>query len=105
MQWKLIHLGGNEMMRDGTKTVKVKSHKRALEVFDEYEVFYETPKQEFQTVVNALVSDTAAFKFLEDAWSERFNDGGGWGELECNDITNLLAELQMFEFYFMDTDS
>lgn len=98
MQWKFEYLGGYECMRDGTQTYTARSHKKALSYIDEDECFYEVSKQDLDESINKLTTDAEAFTFLEGVWATRHNDGGGWGRVSCNDITNLLLELQKFQF-------
>jgi hypothetical protein len=96
--WKLEHLGGFEMMRDGTKTSTFRKHETCLDEFNSYEVFYEIPKETLSNVINDFKSDEDAFNFLKNAWNNRFNNGGGWGHLECKDINGLLDILCQYEF-------
>lgn len=96
--WEFKHLGGYELMRDGTQIETCSSHIEALDTLNLYEVLYDIPKHVYLEIVNDLKSDQEAFNFIEANWSKRFNDGGGWGRVSCSNITNLLTTLLNFEF-------
>lgn len=98
MAWKLTYLGGYELMRDGTQTIKGKTHIELLKELHSNEVFYEFSNNDFLELINEFVSDKDAFDFIENVWKERHNDGGGWGQFDCKDITGLLQALRAYDF-------
>lgn len=101
MSWKLEHLGGYEMMRDGTRTDECKSHNDMFKVLESYEVlYYKMSKKVFYDYINNLKSDKEAYKFIEKAWSDRHDDGGGWGRVDCKDYSGLLHALKEYNFEF-----
>lgn len=74
---KFCHIGGYELLRDGTSTEECTSFQEALDILEDWGVELSVDPKDY--------SDETLTDFLdaiEDDWNERFNDGGGSGWIE-----------------------
>ena len=74
---KFCHIGGYELLRDGTNIEECTSFKEALEILEDWGVELSVNPEDY--------SDETFTDFLdaiEDDWNERFDDGGGSGWIE-----------------------
>lgn len=86
---KLCHIGGYELMRDGTQTEQATS----LEEFF-YHFFTFCEYSEYNDVIDEIalnldkLSGIQLYQKLENIWQDRFDDGGGngWFELDPNTL-------------------
>lgn len=96
--WTFTHLGGYELMRDGTKTEECESHLDALYFLEDFEIFESYSSEELHSLFfNDFQSDESVYEFISKWYSDRYDDGGGWGEVECSDVTGLLPAIR--EYY------
>lgn len=77
MEIKLCHIGGNELLRDGTKTEICSSFQEVLEVLEDWGVELSVNPADYteETLTDFLDA-------IEDDWNEHFDDGGGSGWIE-----------------------
>jgi len=69
---KFCHISGYEGLRDGTKTEVCKSLKDIQDLLNDWEIdFDETIKDPIELVDS-----------IENAWADKFDDGGGSGWIE-----------------------
>ena len=95
--WTFTHLGGYELMRDGTQTSEFSSHSDAIDFLYDLEIFEEYTNEELHSLLfKDFQSDADVYEFIDDWYSARYNDGGGWGDAECSDITNLLEDTREY---------
>lgn len=66
------HIGGYELLRDGTQEETVNSLEELQEFLDEREMEYDKDITDIYKLANTI----------EDAWEERNDDGGGSGWIE-----------------------
>ena len=95
--WTFTHLGGYELMRDGTQTSEFSSHSDAIDFLYDLEIFVDYSNEELYSLLfKDFQSDADVYEFITDWYSARYNDGGGWGDAECSDITNLLEDTREY---------
>ena len=95
--WTFTHLGGYELMRDGTQISEFSSHSDAIDFLYDSEIFVDYTNEELHDLLfKDFQSDADVYKFIADWYSSRHNDGGGWGDAECSDITNLLEDIREY---------
>ena len=68
----LYHIGGYELLRDGTQEETFKSLKELQDHLDSYEVDYDENITDFYELAGSI----------EDKWAESYDDGGGSGWIE-----------------------
>ena len=104
--WTFTHLDGYGLMRDGTKINEFSSHEDAIDflyglgILEKY-----TNKKIHDLLLKDFQSDADVYKFITDWYSSRYNDGGGWGKIECSNITNLLEEIRVYFIPEIDPES
>ena len=95
--WTFTHLGGYELMSDGTQISEFSSHSDAIDFLYDSEIFVDYSNEELHSLLfKDFQSDADVYKFIANWYSERYDDGGGWGEPECSDITNLLEDIREY---------
>lgn len=71
---KFCHIGGYELLKDGTKTTTCKSLSAIQDVLEDVEIDYD----------NTITDPIALAKSVENEWAYAWNDGGGSGWIEFN---------------------
>ena len=95
--WTFTYLGGYELMSDGTQISEFSSHSDAIDFLYDSEIFADYSNEELRSLLfKDFQSDADVYKFIANWYSERYDDGGGWGEAECSDITNLLEDIREY---------
>ena len=95
--WTFTHLGGYELMSDGTQISEFSSHSDAIDFLYDSEIFVDYSNEELHSLLfKDFQSDADVYKFIANWYSERYDDGGGWGEAECSDTTNLLKDIREY---------
>lgn len=74
---KFCHIGGYELLRDGTQTEECTSFQEALEILEDFEVELSVDPKDYSEETFTDFLDA-----IEEDWAERFNDGGGSGWIE-----------------------
>jgi len=91
-KWIFTLLGGYELMRDGTQTNICKSHEKACEHIEDSELLYGDKDLYLKCLQS---TDEEAFRLLNQHYVERNDDGGGWGTLECENVSGLVNTLRV----------
>lgn len=106
----LCHIGGYELLRDGTKIDTCKSLNDFFETFFEY-CDYDENEKIYDTIVELInedeFTDSELFKKLENIWKDEWNEGGGSGWFEVtkdtlNEGTFLLVFKKFIERFGSD---
>ena len=71
------HIGGYELLRDGTQEETCSSFEEVLELLEDYEIELPVNPNDYseETITDFLDA-------IKSTWRERFNDGGGSGWIE-----------------------
>jgi hypothetical protein len=77
LEIKFCHIGGYELLRDGTQEEICTSFEEVLELLHDYEI--ELP---FNIDNYSEETITEFLDVIKPVWRERFNDGGGRGWIE-----------------------
>lgn len=95
--WTFTHLGGYELMRDGTQIKQCSSHEDAISFLEDRRVFAYYTNEELQSLLyKDFQTDEDVYTFICNWYSNRYDDGGGWGEVECSNITGLLEAIRHY---------
>ena len=104
--WTFTHLSRYELMGDGTKINEFSSHDDDIDFLYGINIFEEYTDEEIHDLLSKdFQSDADVYEFIADWYSSRYNDGGGWGEAECSDITNLLEGIREYFLPEIDPES
>ena len=90
-KWKLTlcHIGGYELLRDGTRKETVRTAQELVDLLKDHECL--------PILKDALdTSNTDFINTLEASWNARYDDGGGsgWFEENAHRPTDLLKQLK-----------
>ena len=95
--WIFTHLGGYELMQEGTETDEFEYHQDACAYLCEKEIFYYC-KDCYEDIIR--MTDDKAFEYIANWYADRYDDGGGWGTIECSNTLGLVDALRNYEFNF-----
>ena len=70
----LYHIGGYELLRDGTQKEKVKSLEELQESLNGVELTFDSSITDMDVLADSI----------EEAWANMYDDGGGSGWIERN---------------------
>jgi len=83
---KMNHIGGYELLRDGTQTETVTNEMQIKETLDEWEVEYPEDLFERGITIPEIVEE------IKKPWADRWDDGGGRGWIEVEKINGINCE-------------
>lgn len=103
MKWVFEHLGGYELMRDGTQSYAFESYDSILKYIDGEEIFTFWDRSDLDLLLfEEFKTDLDVHTFIESWYEDRYDDGGGWGRVEVDSIDGLLEAIRAYNFILED---